>query len=302
MGPIVSILIPTRNRQNLLLKAVKSVFHQTYHSVEVIVTDNSDTNDAEGMLTSIGDSRIRYEKNAKNIGPILNWRKALEMAKGEYCIVLPDDDYLINPFYIEDAVNILSNSEIQLVVPDCILSYPSKNVIGVSGHSGLINGKDFIREGKHIPHIGNVFRKEMAQRFDAFYSNEILWSDIQLWMKLMSVGDVYCYSKPSILYLFHENNIVLNMSKSELITNSKFIRSSVESFANEKLIAELVVRYLCTIDSISSEVDIEFVSSVVQLNSVQKRMFSILYKVKYQSIKRLIKTISWKVIRKMQSL
>lgn len=302
MEPLVSILIPTRNRPNLIVKAVKSALSQTYQSIEVIVTDNSDNDESAKLIASIHDHRIRYAKNEKNIGPIVNWRKALDLAKGEFCIVLPDDDYLTNPFYIEDAIKILSNSDIQLVVPDCILAYPNRNVIGVSGHSGIINGKKFIREGFHIPHIGNVFRKQIALNFDAFHSNDILWSDIELWRKIMSVGDVYCYSMPSIVYLFHSSNIVLNMSRSELIANSRFIRPSVESFANEELIADLVVRYLCAVDGVSSGVNYDFVRSVRKLNSVNKNTFIMLMKIKYQLIKSQIKLMIGKLIGKMKRL
>ena len=289
MGKIVSILIPTRNRYQLVIKAVRSALSQTYRSIEVVVTDNSDTDQLSDMLVSISDERIRYVKNSKNIGPILNWRKALDIASGEYCMLLPDDDYLINPFYIEDAIEILTNGTINLVIPDCICSYPSKNIIGVSGYQGLIKGQDFIRKGLHIPHIGNIFRKEISQRFNAFHSNDILWSDIELWMKLMSKGDAYCYKIPSVLYLFHDDNIVLNMSKAELIANSRYIRPAVESFADENLIAQLIIRYLCMVDSISNVVDHEFITAVIKLNQLESKQYQILMQFYFRVAKNKVK-------------
>jgi glycosyltransferase involved in cell wall biosynthesis len=302
MVKVVSILIPTRNRPLLAIKAVKSALLQTYGSIEVIVTDNSETEQLGFMLKSIGDDRVHYYKNVENIGPILNWRRALEISSGEYCIILPDDDYLINPFYIEDAVEILANEEISLIIPDCILSYSRKNNICTSGFSGLINGQNFIRNGLHIPHIGNVFRKEMAKHLNAFHSNDILWSDVELWMRIMAIGQVYCYSKPSVLYLFHDNNIVLNMSKAQLIANSRYIRPSVETFADEDLIAELVIRYLCVIDSISTVVDLKFIKTVIKINNLEKIKFHILMKVRYQSAKRKATTILRNAIKTLMHL
>jgi len=299
MGKVVSVLIPTRNRPVLAIKAVKSALAQTYRSIEIVVTDNSDTDELGDLLAAIGDDRIKYTKNLENIGPILNWRKALDIANGEYCIILPDDDYLINPFYVEDATGILANDAINLIIPDCILSYPNKNVIGSSGYSGLIKGQDFIRKGHHIPHIGNVFRKKMAQRLNAFHSNEILWSDIELWMKLMSDGYAYCYSKPSVLYLFHDNNIVFNMSRAELITNSRYIRLALDSFADEKLIAEMVTRYLCTIDSMSNDVDREFISAVININDIKSKQLHILSKFRFRRAKKIAKTI---IIKSLKTL
>lgn len=271
MGKIVSALIPTRNRTELALKAIKSVLLQTYSSIEVIVTDNSDTDELRSLIIEIGDSRVFYEKNAENIGPILNWRRALQIAKGDYCFILPDDDYLINPFYIEDAVRILDKGSVRMVVPDCILNYPSRNEIATSSCIGNKFGQDFIRDGNHIPHIANIFLREDAFRHNAFQTNEILWADFELWRKIMSSGSVYCYPVPSVLYLFHNDNIVLNMTRSQLITNSSFIRSSVESFAEDGLVAALLVRYLCAVNSINGKVDSEFVRSTIRLNHIDSK-------------------------------
>ena len=267
MGPLVSVLIPTRNRPELLIKAIKSVLSQTYKQIEIVITDNSYIDQSSALQHLISDIKVIYIKNANNIGPILNWRKALQLSKGMYCLILPDDDYLLNPFYIEDAVRILYDKNVSLVVPDCVLSYPAIKIIGKSGHEGFISGQDFIRTGLHIPHIGNVFRKEMALRLNAFHSNDILWSDIELWRRIMSIGGVYCYTIPSAVYLFHSSNIVLNMTRAELIINSRFIRPSVESFANEYLINNLVFSYARAIDGLGVGVDHNFIKSIMSRNN-----------------------------------
>lgn len=270
MDKIVSVLIPTRNRNVLAIKAIRSALTQTYTNIEVIVTDNSDTRELEQQINNLGDGRIKYYKNHENIGPILNWRKALEIARGEYCLILPDDDFIINPFYIEDAVKALEDEAVGLVITDCVLSYPRVNKVGVSGHSGYIKGQAFIRNGMHIPHIGNVFRRQLALSLNAFNTNDILWSDIELWRKIMSKVDAYCYNTPSILYLFHTDNIVLNMSRSQLIENSRFIRESVSEFADNKLIVNLLVRYFLTINSISKVVDRKFLLSAIKINNANE--------------------------------
>ena len=88
----------------------------------------------------------------------------------------------------------------------------------------------------------------------------------------MSIGDVYCYSIPSIIYLFHDDNTVLTMSRDELITNSKFIRSSMEAFADDNLITEIVIRYLCAINNLGSSVDSEFIANVTKFNQIENNI------------------------------
>ena len=297
MEPLVSILIPTRNRPALLIKAINSALAQTYKQIEIVITDNSDADQSCALQAFIEDKRVLYIKNLENIGPILNWRKALESSRGKYCLILPDDDYLLNPFYIEDAVRILSDEKVSLVVPDCILSYPEIKIIGKSGHDGYINGKEFIRAGHHIPHIGNVFRKEMVLRLDAFHSNDVLWSDIELWRRIMSLGGVYCYCIPSALYLFHDSNIVLNMTRSELIVNSRFIRSSVESFADEALIYGLVFSYLCAIDGFGVDLDFDFVKSVMKKNNIKDGYIAMYFRLLIRRLKNDIKLLIRNAVR-----
>lgn len=292
MVKIVSILIPTRNRKILTIKAIRSALAQSYKNIEIIVTDNSDKGELKPLIDDLRDSRIRYFKNSKNIGPILNWRKALEIAEGELCLLLPDDDFIINPFYIEDAVKVFENEAVGLLVTDCILSYPRYNKVCTSGNSGCIAGQDFIRRGLRIPHIGNVFRRRMALDLDAFNSNDILWSDIELWQKIMSNSIVYCYTTPSMLYYFHSDNIVLNMSRGQLIENSRFIRPSVSGFANEKLIGDLLVRYFLMIDNISQFVNVKFMLEVIEVNQASRSGVQIFLKYYFFLLKNKVRSVS----------
>ena len=264
MGPLVSVLIPTFNRPDLLPKTINSALLQAYKKIEVIVSDNSSTSETEQVVSRIVDSRLSYSRS-KDTGLVPNWRKLLNEAKGEYCLVISDDDFFINPFYIESAVTIAQRYDVKLIIPDCIFGKPNKKSIGSSGHSGLIDGKLFIEQfwkSLYIPSSVNLFDRNAALGYDAFLSNETLYPDIELWLKFMSFGNVYCYDVPSIYYLFHDNNLVMNMSARALINNSKFIRRSVSSFASEDLICKLVCRYILFVDSLYSVADYAFIKSV----------------------------------------
>jgi len=292
MEPLVSILIPTCNRHQLVVKAIKSALAQTYKNIEIVITDNSHGDETKAVIAEIDEDRIVYVKNIDNIGPILNWRKALSIAEGRYCILLPDDDFLINPFYIEDAVGIALGFDVKLVVTDCILGYPGKKQIGASNHSGMIDGKDFIKDfmdGLFIPTIANLFERTAALESNAFYSNDILYSDIELWMKLMSIGNVYCYNIPSVFYLFHTNNIVMNMDESQIITSSRYLRSSVESFADENLVNDLVRRYVLFISSLYDSISYNVIKRVFQENKVNNSGISLFLKLKFARLRFLVK-------------
>ena len=302
MEPLVSILIPTNNRPELLLKAVRSALCQSYKNIEIIITDNSIDCTINNNVKAISDWRIFYEKNEANIGPILNWRKALNLARGTYCILLPDDDFFINPFYIEDVVNIAETNKVHLVISNCILGYPSKSAVGSSGHVGLIKGKVFVDnfwDKYSIPTIANLFDRSSALHLNAFNTNDVLYSDIELWLKMMSSErDIYCYPYPSVYYLFHSDNIVTTMTEKSLVANSKFIRPSLGEGVDDNAVRMMVYRYIKFVDGITNAVSISFVKSTYIENNLTKGEYHSFVKVLFFRFVRRLKASAKSLIKR----
>lgn len=110
---IVSIVIPTRNRNHTLIRAVDSCINQTYKNLQIIICDDSDPN-----YTTTQDyynknykiyPNITYIKNATNLGFCKNINQGLKIANGTYVALLFDDDYYYNT-YIEKSVNIFKQN------------------------------------------------------------------------------------------------------------------------------------------------------------------------------------------------
>ena len=95
--PLVSIGIPTYNRADGFLKqALQSAVNQTYGNIEIIVSDNCSTDHTEDLVNEFSDSRIKYIKHNNNIGANNNFNFCVNSAKGDYFLLLHDDD-LIDP-------------------------------------------------------------------------------------------------------------------------------------------------------------------------------------------------------------
>jgi len=103
--PLVTIAIPTYNRADSYLKvALQCAIDQTYRHIEIIVSDNCSTDHTEKVVKSFPDNRIRYFKQAENIGSNNNCNFCLEQARGEYFMLLFDDD-VIDRDFIEACVD-----------------------------------------------------------------------------------------------------------------------------------------------------------------------------------------------------
>ena len=103
--PLVTIGIPTYNRaEGFLKKALQSAVEQTYKNLEIIVSDNCSTDHTKSLVNGFSDTRIRYVKHPRNIGANNNFNFCVDNAKGEYFLLLHDDD-LIDPDLIETCMN-----------------------------------------------------------------------------------------------------------------------------------------------------------------------------------------------------
>jgi glycosyltransferase involved in cell wall biosynthesis len=99
----VSVLIPTRNRPELLLKAVASVLGQSFADFELIIV-----NDGSQPLPNFSDSRIRT-LNSGESGAVPTRNMAARAAKGDVIAWLDDDDQWSDRNFLKDAVTAIEN-------------------------------------------------------------------------------------------------------------------------------------------------------------------------------------------------
>lgn len=88
---LVSVIIPTFNRSELVVKAIDSVLDQTYSNIEIIVVDDCSTDNTISLLEKYGD-KITFFRNEKNsyVGFTRNY--GVSLARGEYIAFLDSDD------------------------------------------------------------------------------------------------------------------------------------------------------------------------------------------------------------------
>jgi glycosyltransferase involved in cell wall biosynthesis len=94
--PLVTVVIPTFRREEMVVEAARSALAQRDVAVEVIVVDDSADGSAEGGFSAIGEPRVRYVRRATPSGgrPALARNEGLALARGKYVHFLDDDDLL----------------------------------------------------------------------------------------------------------------------------------------------------------------------------------------------------------------
>lgn len=94
-----SVLLPTRNRKELLARAIETVRRQDYDNWEIIVSDNFSDEDINGYVSSLQDVRIKYFRTDSFIPVTENWNNALSKSDGDYIIMLGDDDCIMKGYF-----------------------------------------------------------------------------------------------------------------------------------------------------------------------------------------------------------
>lgn len=146
--PRVSILIPVYNRENFIGECIESALNQSFSDIEVIVVDNASSDNTWEICQKYAarDSRVRIFSNEINIGPVLNWQRCIDEAKGLYGKLLFSDD-LIEPDYLEKTIPFLIGNDVGFVFTSVTIGRePGKGDINYkfANETGIYPAADFI--------------------------------------------------------------------------------------------------------------------------------------------------------------
>lgn len=122
-APLVSIGLPTYNRAAKLEKATEFILAQDYSNIELVISDNASTDRTPEVCEALQrrDGRVRYIRQATNVGPTANYRAVLEGATGEMYMAIADDDWL-EPNYVSSCLAALrADPELLLVCGQSML-------------------------------------------------------------------------------------------------------------------------------------------------------------------------------------
>lgn len=226
-NPAVDILIPTYKRPELLTRAVASCLAQKYKNIRIVISDNAsgDSTDRIGTgLANLYPEKVVYSSNKENLGMTGNWIKLLrELSSADYCLLLSDDDYLIDSNFIEESINKINSyrvrgQNISLAFGNVILvaekSSPKSTKACRFNWPEFIDSEVLLKKWRikskhtfnHIPLCGCIFSREIAISCNPFNSN-MPSSDFELWWKMILSGNPGIFIKSySSAYVVHGAN------------------------------------------------------------------------------------------------
>lgn len=259
--PLVSILIPTYNQTKYLERALDSALNQSYRNTEIIICDDSTTEDVQKLVEQymLKTNKIKYFINGGPSGlkGQNNIRKCFEKSSGKYISYLLHDDLynlnkierMINYFLYDDSLSLITsyrklineNDEYlnDTVVTACQFPYDIRLTGEDSGR------KIFFSMMNYIGELTTAIFRRNALDSDIIDYNECkiyCLSDISLWLKLLRNGNMIYISEPLSKFRIHssQNTNDITLTLWEPIDIFNMIISSYDNKAFIKNINELL--------------------------------------------------------------
>ena len=139
--PLISIIIPTYNRRDLISDTLDSILVQTYKNWECIIVDDGSTDNSSAVINSYvkKDSRFQYHKRpidkAKGGNACRNY--GFELSKGEFVNWFDDDDIMLKDF-LKTKIETFTIETWFVIASHYLVDQDLNNQIVVSLKSSLI--------------------------------------------------------------------------------------------------------------------------------------------------------------------
>lgn len=127
-SPLVSVVIPTYNRNKMLVRLIEGLLRSSYENIEIIVIDDASS---DGTTEIINDKysnnpKVRYYKNKKNVFASAAKNIGAQKAKGKYIFFI-DDDNVVTKNLITHLVEIIDSDDTIAEVGPIMYFYSNKN-------------------------------------------------------------------------------------------------------------------------------------------------------------------------------
>jgi glycosyltransferase involved in cell wall biosynthesis len=209
--PVVSVVIPTRDRRAFLTVALRSVLQQSGVSVEVVVVDDGSTDGTSDLVAGLRDPRVRLFRHASAAGVSAARNHGIAEASGEWIALLDDDD-LWAPDKLTRQLEAADRS-------DRVWAYAGAVEIDAEGR--LVGGApppapETLVAGltrRNLMPAGSsnvVVRAEELTQVGGVDERLRHLADWDLWLRLAAVGPPACAPDPLVAYRIHRSQATLD--------------------------------------------------------------------------------------------
>lgn len=230
---MVSVIIPSYNREKTIERAVMSVLNQTYKDLELIVVDDCSKDNTVEVLKSIKDDRLKIIRLEKNSGACVARNVGVENAQGDYIAFQDsDDEWLLDK--LEKQMAIFEKEKVDLVFCAFNRFGLGKNLTCPKLSEGIVERKTLLEDSR-ISTQTLVGKKECFEnvKFDPEMPR---LQDYDITIRLSKKYSIYFVNEPLVNMYVQNDSISKNKNKmirAETIIFSKY-KDDIEKYKDFK--------------------------------------------------------------------
>ena len=207
-GPLVSVIVRTKDRPTLLANALRSIAEQTYANLEIVVVNDGEQ-DVKDVVTALaGGIPVRYIDHEKSKGRAAAANSGLAAARGEYLNFLDDDDVFL-PDHVETLISYLVASNDKIAYSNALNVYFTGSIDSSENRlkEELIFNLDFDPEillfQNYIPLMSVLFSKDIFSKVEGFCEEMDLFEDWDFWIRVSRYFPFHHIDKITAEYRFY---------------------------------------------------------------------------------------------------
>lgn len=205
--PSVSVVMPVRNGMPYLRASIESILTQSFTDFELVILDDASSDDTWGELQrwSARDHRLKLVRSETPLGLARSSNRVVEVARSSL-IARMDADDLAHTDRLRKQVDVLEASS-DVVLVGCLAE-------GIDHRGDLVRPRGVgrvLRRSPYapFPHGSAMFRKDAFEQVGGYRERCEGWEDVDLFLRLYAVGEVFTLIEALYMYRFHTNSATL---------------------------------------------------------------------------------------------
>lgn len=189
MKPEVSVCIPTYRQTTYLQRTLTSVLQQDYSDFEILISDDSENDEVESLVSAFKDKRIRYVRNPRTLGSPANWNTAMQRARADVIKIMHHDDWFADCHSLGAFMDLLKRDEQTLfafsgtTITDAAGQAKRTHAITATELEQLSSHPELLMMGNSIGSpSATIFHRRLGLEFDPRY----LWLvDLEFYIRAL---------------------------------------------------------------------------------------------------------------------
>ncbi len=228
LNPLISVVIPTYNRADLIVKTINSLQLQQYKNYEIIIVDDGSTDNTAEVVQPLLNDKTHYvlKENAERAAA-RNY--GVSISKGEYINFFDSDDIALPNHLATAAAMIEEKGDIEWFHMAYSWADPQGNIFRETNHFSGQTLNHIMCNGNPLSCNGVIIRKDIAQKHKFNEDRALSASeDYELWCRLAARYPLHYTNTITSVVIDHEARSVRRINGDKLIRRLQLLVSYLQ--------------------------------------------------------------------------